>query len=165
MSAARKGGIGTMKVQDIMTRDAEACSASGDLATAAMIMWRNDCGVVPVVEEPHRRVIGLLTDRDICMACATQNRRASEISVGEVITGQVYACAPKDDVKIALRTMAERKVRRLPVIGADGALVGMLSLNDVVLHTQRAGGRVAGAITPADVLDAYQSICEHLQPA
>ncbi len=66
-----------MKVQSIMTRDVEACTAETNLADAAMIMWRNDCGVVPVVEEPDRRVIGLITDRDICMAVATKDRRAS----------------------------------------------------------------------------------------
>jgi CBS domain-containing protein len=154
-----------MKVQEIMTRDVEACTAGSDLAAVAMIMWRNDCGIVPVVEEPDRRVIGLVTDRDICMACATKNRNASEVPVGDVITGRVFSCAAGNDVKTALRTMAEQKVRRLPVIGANGALVGMLSLNDIVLHTQRAGSRVAGAITASDVLNAYQSICEHLQPA
>ena len=164
MAGVRRGN-GTMKVQEIMTRDVEACTAATDLATAAMAMWRNDCGVVPVVEEPHRRVIGLITYRVICMACATKYRPASEIPVGEVMTGKVHSCAAADGVKAALRTMAENKVRRLPVIGANGALVGMLSLNDIVLHTQRAGGRVAGAITPSDVLEAYQSICEHMQPA
>lgn len=154
-----------MKVRDIMTRDVEACSGTTDLATAAMILWRNDCGVVPVVIEPHRKVIGLLTDRDICMACATRNRRPSEITAEEVITGHVYACAEPDDVKAALRTMAEKKVRRLPVVTNHGTLVGMLSLNDVVRHTQLGRGRATEAITPSDVLKAYSSICEHLQPA
>ena len=154
-----------MKVQDIMTRDVEACVETTDLAAAATIMWRNDCGIVPVVEEPDRRVIGLITDRDICMACATRNRPPAEIRVGDVITRQVHGCAAGDDVKTTLRTMADQKVRRLPVIGANGALVGMLSLNDVVLHTQRSGSRVAGAIMASDVLNAYHSICEHLQPA
>ncbi len=153
-----------MKVQSIMTRDVEACTAETNLADAAMIMWRNDCGVVPVVEEPDRRVIGLITDRDICMAVATKDRRASEISVGEVVTCKVHACAISDDVKSALRTMADRKVRRLPVIGKGGALVGMLSLNDVVLHTQ-LHAKGATALTAADVLDTYHSICEHLQTA
>jgi len=154
-----------MKVQEIMTRDVEACSVDSDLATAAAIMWRNDCGVVPVVEEPDRRVIGVITDRDICMACATRDRRPAEIRVAEVMSGQVFSCTPRGEVKTALRTMAEQRVRRLPVIGPRGALVGILSLKDIVLHAQRGGTRTTGAITPADVLDAYRSICEQLQPA
>ena len=153
-----------MKVQSIMTRDVEACTAETDLADAAMIMWRNDCGVVPVIAEPDRKVIGLITDRDICMGIATKNRLASEISVSEVMTGRTYACTVTEDVKSALRTMAERKVRRLPVIGKEGSLVGMLSLNDVILHTQ-LHARSAASLTAADVLEAYHSICEHLQPA
>jgi len=154
-----------MKVRDIMTRDVEACAGTTDLATAAMIMWRNDCGVVPVVIEPHRKVIGLLTDRDICIACATRNRRPEEITAEEVMTGQVHACTEPEDVKSALRTMADKKVRRLPVVTNHGTLVGMLSLNDIVRHTQLGRGRSTDAITPADVLKAYVSICEHLQPA
>jgi CBS domain-containing protein len=153
-----------MKVQSIMTRDVEACTAETSLADAAMIMWRNDCGVVPVIAEPDRKVIGLITDRDICMGIATKNRLASEISVSEVMTGRTYACTVTEDVKSALRTMAERKVRRLPVIGKEGSLVGMLSLNDVVLHTQ-LHARSTASLTPADVLETYHSICEHLQPA
>lgn len=155
-----------MKVQEIMTRDVEACTADTDLAAVATIMWRNDCGVVPVVAEPDRRVIGIITDRDICMACSTRDRRPAEIRAGDVVTGQVHSCTPREDVKTALRTMAEQKVRRLPVIGPRGALLGMLSLNDIVLHAQqRTGARTTGAVTPADVLEAYRSICEHLQPA
>ena len=153
-----------MKVQSIMTRDVEACTAGANLADAAMIMWRNDCGVVPVVEEPHRRVVGLITDRDICMAVATKHRPASEICVGEVMTGNVYSCTLAEDVKGALRTMAEKRVRRLPVIGKEGSLVGMLSLNDVVLHTQ-PHAKGAAALTAAELLETYQSICEHLQTA
>jgi CBS domain-containing protein len=154
-----------MKVREIMTRDVEACTGTTDLGAAAMILWRNDCGIVPVVIEPHRKVIGLLTDRDICMACATRNRRPSEIRAEEVITGHVYACAENDDVKSALRTMGEKKVRRLPVVTNHGTLVGMLSLNDVVRHTQITRGRATETIPPSEVLKAYSSICEHLQPA
>jgi CBS domain-containing protein len=154
-----------MKVQEVMTKDVEACTADSSLAVAAAIMWRNDCGVVPVVEETDRRVIGVITDRDICMACATRDRRPAEIRVGEVITGQVFSCTPRGEVKTALRTMAEQRVRRLPVVGPKGALVGMLSLNDIVLNAPRGGTKTTGAITPADVLEAYRSICERLQPA
>lgn len=154
-----------MKVREIMTRDIEACGGATDLATAAGIMWRNDCGIVPVVDEPDRKVIGLITDRDICMACATRDRRPSEITVGEVITAQIYACAEADDVKSALRTMAERKVRRLPVVTNHGTLVGILSLNDVVRHMPHTRARATEAITPAELLKAYSSICEHMQPA
>ena len=66
-----------MKVREIMTRDVEACAAGTDLAVAAGIMWRNDCGIVPVVEGPNRKVIGLIPDRDICMACSMRKLRPS----------------------------------------------------------------------------------------
>jgi CBS domain-containing protein len=154
-----------MKVREIMTRDVEACTGDADLARAAGIMWRNDCGIIPVVEELNRKVIGLITDRDICMACSTRNLRPSEITVGEVITGEVHACTETDDLKSALRTMAEQKVRRLPVVTNHGTLVGMLSISDVARHTPRTRGRASDAIGPADLVNAYRSICEQLQPA
>src|SRR5512144_872411 len=101
-----------MKVQTIMSRDIEACTTETNLADAAMITWRNDCGVIPVIEEPAREVSVPITDPDICMAVATKHRIAADIAVGEVMTGKVYACTVAEDVKSALRTMAERKVRR-----------------------------------------------------
>jgi CBS domain-containing protein len=82
-------------------------------------MWDYDCGVLPVIDDAER-VMGLITDRDIASAAATNNRPASAITVGEVISGNVYACAEDDDIKAALRTMQQKGVRRLPVVGQDG---------------------------------------------
>ncbi len=126
-----------MKVKDIMTHEVKTCTPEMNLAAAAMIMWDNDCGVVPVVSS-EGKVIGVITDRDICMAGATQNRKTSEVAVREVFTGNLYACAPDDDIRNALKIMSAERVRRLPVINAYGVLEGILSLNDIVLHVQAA---------------------------
>src|SRR5215213_4306396 len=109
-----------MKVQDIMTADVEACGPESDLAEAAAIMWRKDCGSVPVVDA-GRRIVGMITDRDICMAVCTRNKLATEMKVSEVISGKVYACAPTDKVGDALETMQSSQLRRLPVVDADGS--------------------------------------------
>lgn len=147
-----------MKVKDIMSQNTRSCSPEANLAAAATLMWEGDCGVVPVVEEGGR-VKGLLTDRDICIAVATRHRRADEIGVGEVISGQVFSCGPEDDLHTALRTMKERKIRRLPVLGKDGELLGLLSLNDLVLEAKE--GKSRKGIGQEEVLDALKSICEH----
>lgn len=147
-----------MKVQDIMTADVEYCSPGSDLGSAATIMWNRDCGSVPVVDG-ERRVVGMITDRDICMAVATRNRLASEIQISEVISGRVYACSPDDDIKDALETMQSAQLRRLPVVDDDGLLRGILSINDVVLHSAR--GKSKKHVTHRDAMATLKVLSEH----
>lgn len=152
-----------MKVQEVMTGDARTCGPDTNLAAVAMIMWETDCGAVPVLDDAGK-VIGMITDRDICMAAATKNREASRIAVGEVITGDVFSCRPEDDLSDALKTMRNEQVRRLPVIGGDGELCGVLSVNDVLLRAEVAGGKKTQALSYAEAVDTLKSICEHRAP-
>jgi CBS domain-containing protein len=146
-----------MRVREIMNPAVEACGPADNLSTAAGIMWRNDCGVVPVVDEA-RRVTGVITDRDICMAVATRDRLAARITVGELQSGRLHACGPGDDVRAALRVMEENQVRRLPVVDGDGALVGMLSLHDVVRRATPTRGRGGGGISYEDVVGVLTAL-------
>ena len=150
-----------MKVQEIMTSQVQSCRPEDALAAAATIMWDYDCGCVPVVDG-EGRVAGMVTDRDICMAVATRQRTAAEITVGEVISGAVHACAPDDDVKDALALMRKEKLRRLPVLDDDGTLAGILSINDVVLHAEKGPGK--NHVAHKDVMATLKIICEHRAP-
>lgn len=129
-----------MIVEDLMTREVEACRPESSLAEAAAVMWRRDCGVVPVVAEGGG-VVGMITDRDICMALATRREYASDVSVGEVMAGGAVSCTPEDDVQEALEVMRQRQLRRLPVVDSQGRLVGILSIADVLRRTRKGGGR------------------------
>jgi CBS domain-containing protein len=149
-----------MKAEEIMTRDVQCCRPEASLAQAAARMWDYDCGAMPVVDDSNR-VMGMITDRDIAIAAATKGRRATEITVGEVMSGNVYACARDEDVKSALKTMRRERVRRLPVIDADGKLAGILSINDVVLRAEEGKGRQAPEISYEDVVGAFKAVCEH----
>jgi CBS domain-containing protein len=149
-----------MEVRELMTSEAASCTSETSLATAAGLMWEHDCGVLPVVDDV-RKVVGVITDRDICMASAMRGRPASEISVSEVISGEVYACKPETDVREALKTMRLEKVRRLPVIDAEGELQGILSMNDVSLEAQATNGKETAGLSYADVVETYQAICAH----
>lgn len=153
-----------MKIQEVMTRDVEPCRAATDLAAVSMTMWRRDCGIVPVIDDA-RRVVGVVTDRDICMALATRHRRAEDVTAQEVMSSRLISVRPDDDVRLALETMRTQRVRRLPVVDAERCLRGMVSINDVVLHAQPSGGR--GTATPSanDVLMTLQGICQHAVPA
>lgn len=142
-----------MKVQDIMTAQPKTASRSTTLAEAAHLLWSGDCGVLPVVEGD--RLVGIVTDRDLFIALATRNKTASQVTVGDVVNGTVWTCKPGDDVYAALKTMAEHKVRRLPV-SADGKLVGLLSMNDIVL----AAGQ-SKAVKNEEIVDTFKAICGH----
>ena len=147
-----------MKVEQLMTRTVETCRPTDALNAAARIMWEKDCGCVPVVteEEGGARVVGMLTDRDICIGLATRGRTASHVAAREVMSSTLHACFPDDEITMALEMMKTSKVRRLPVIDGDGHLKGILSLNDIVLRS-----RPRAASSPDRVVDALKSICEH----
>jgi CBS domain-containing protein len=122
-----------MLVREIMTQPVIACRATDSLDVAARLMWDHDCGILPVVGDDGV-VVGLVTDRDICMAAYTQGKPLRAIEVMTAMAAQVWSCAPSDPLSDAERTMREKKVRRLPVTDRRGRAVGMLSLNDIVRH-------------------------------
>lgn len=119
-----------MKVEDLMTQDVGACRAYDAADKVAKVMWEQDCGAVPVVDQ-DRRVVAMLTDRDICMAALTQGRALSEIRVSSAMSKNLWACRRDDDLANAEAVMRKHKVRRLPVVDADGKLAGILSLSDL----------------------------------
>jgi len=114
-----------------MRRDVQTCLPETDLSTVAMQMRQSDCGVLPVVASSGE-VLGMITDRDICMAAAIKHCDVASIRVSEVISGNVYACSPDAEIHTAFSVMRQKHVRRLPVVTAEeGKLVGILSINDL----------------------------------
>ena len=149
-----------MKVEDIMTREVQCCGPDTHLATAAKMMWDNDCGALPVLNV-EGRVLGMITDRDICMSVSTKNKPASEITVWETITPKAYTCHPSEDIHTALDIMKRERVHRLPVIDDDGILQGIIALNDIILGAGEAKGRKTSDVSCEDVLRALKAISAH----
>ncbi len=149
-----------MKVQDIMTRDVQCCGPNTNLAEVAKMMWDSDCGVLPVLNV-EGKVLGVITDRDICIATATRNKPAAEITVWETVSGKAHTCRPTDDVHTALDIMKREKVRRLPVVDEDGILQGMLSINDLVLNAEETKGKKAPELSYEDVMRTLKAISAH----
>jgi CBS domain-containing protein len=147
-----------MKVKDIMTTDLKTCTPDTTVAEAAQLMWDGDCGILPVVDEGA--LVGVVTDRDMYIALATQNARASQLRVGAVATTKVTTCAPEDDLRTALEAMKQARVRRLPVVGFGNAVMGILSMNDV-LRAAAAGKGAANDV----IVETLQAICAHHHPA
>lgn len=98
-------------------------------------MWEGNCGFLPVMGNDNK-IVGVITDRDICIAFGTRSRLPGEINVGEVMSRKVFSCSAEDDIHVALRRMQEGQVRRLPVTSQDGSLVGVISLDDILCQAE-----------------------------
>jgi CBS domain-containing protein len=121
-----------MKCKDLMSKDPIACTPADDCERAARLLCDHDFGSLPVVaDEEDRRVVGILTDRDICCRVATSGSLASEVSVRIAMSTDVLVCAADAEADEAIRLMETGRVRRIPVVDGDGNLVGMIAQADV----------------------------------
>jgi predicted transcriptional regulator len=121
-------------------------------------MRKSNFGTLPVVDGGGK-VIGMITDRDNCLAMSQKNQNPSTAKVSEVISGKVYDCAPRDEVKNALKTMRKRKVKRLPVVNGAGTLKGILSFGDILLHARKATAGKSRKPSYKDLARTLQQIC------
>ncbi len=147
-----------MRVREAMTKNVAYCRPETNLAAVSELLWKNNCGALPVVSESGK-LTGVITDRDICIALGTRNVRASEVTAAEVISKRVRTCAPDDELHAAFKTMREEKLRRLPVVGSDGALQGILCFSDIAVSAQHGDGTSWPAISYEDVVNTYRAIC------
>jgi CBS domain-containing protein len=136
-----------MKISRLMHGDVKCCRSEDDLDTAAQLMWDFDIGALPVVDA-ESRVVGMITDRDICMAAYTQGRRLRDLRVTTAMAKKVIACHPEDDVASARTLMADNQIRRLPVIDDAGRLAGILTIEDLA---QGAAEHIDDGVSGEDV--------------
>lgn len=146
-----------MDAQDFMTKNVVTCRVDETLAVAAQRMWEADCGVIPVVDH-NRKVVGILTDRDICMTSWFRGRTLDAISAGEAMSRDVAFVRPTQGIDAVARLMAQMKVRRIPVVDAGETLLGIISISDIAREANRSGTKVERAnVRPIDTLAA---ICQ-----
>ena len=145
-----------MQIKNLMTTDVATCRPETNLAIVAKLMWDKDCGFVPVVDAAGK-VAGVITDRDICIASATRRLLPDQIMAAQAMRRPpIHTIQPEDTIEKALSTMKQFQVRRLPVVAADGTLKGVVSMNDIVLASQRKEGPA-----PAEILSTLSVICAH----
>jgi CBS domain-containing protein len=135
-----------MQVQEIMTTAVQCCTPEDSARKAAELMREADSGVIPVLrsaEDPL--VIGIVTDRDLCMSVIAEGRDPNAVPVSECMTNEVVSCKVEDDVERAADLMAEKQIRRLPVVDDRGAIFGIISLADIA-QSQEDDSEVAGAL-------------------
>lgn len=129
-----------MRVAEIMSRQPVTCAPEDSGAQAARLLWDHDCGALPVVTGDHHRVVGMITDRDLCMAALLQGRRLADIEVASAMSRTVWACHPEDLALPVARLMAVHRVRRVPVVNWADELMGLVSVGDLARVALRGLG-------------------------
>jgi len=119
-----------MNIKEIMSAPAIVCRSSETLNAAAQLMWDCDVGAAPVVSD-EGTIVGMITDRDVCMSAYTQGMSLDCIPVHTAMAKVVFSCRPTDSLDTVERMMVDKRIRRVPVVDAQGRPVGMVSLNDI----------------------------------
>jgi CBS domain-containing protein len=129
-------------VRDVMTPNPECVTERDTVRDAARIMQKNDTGVVPVVE--GRKIIGMITDRDIVVRLIADGKDASRATIRDAMTRQVRSVREDAPVEEVLNLMSDSQVRRVPVVNSSDELVGIVSFGDLATKTGR--GKVGETI-------------------
>ncbi|HXJ13891.1 MAG TPA: CBS domain-containing protein [Candidatus Limnocylindrales bacterium] len=146
-----------MKVKEAMMGTPYHVPLEANLGMATELMWKGNCGFLPVVDA-EKKVCGVITDRDICVALGTRNQTAGQVRVEEVVQRKVYACNPEDDIHVALQTMREGHVRRLPVVDFSGNLTGVVSMDDLLLRAEPDRAGREPELSADEVVRGYRTI-------
>jgi CBS domain-containing protein len=121
-----------MKVQDIMTGEPRCLTPNSSVREAAQLMKEINAGVIPVVEAGSKRLVGVVTDRDIALRVVAEGKGA-DCCISDVMSGGNLATAtPSDDVDRVMETMSREQVRRIPIVDERGSLVGIVAQADIV---------------------------------
>jgi CBS domain-containing protein len=127
----------TMKAQDIMSKNPTCVTPDTPVVEAARLMKDENIGVVPVVESTTtRRLVGVITDRDIAIRAVAEGRDGATTSVGHIMTGNVRTSTPSDTVNDVMDLMGREQVRRIPIVDDRGVLVGIIAQADIVLEAK-----------------------------
>jgi len=146
-----------MRIKEMMISTPYYCHLDTNLGSATELMWVGNCGFLPVMGADDK-VAGVITDRDICIALGTRRCLPGDVTVREVMSNRLFACSPDCSVHAALRIMEEGGVRRLPVIEDDGTLVGVISMDDLLLKAEPAVTGIQSELSTEEVVQAYRAI-------
>ena len=122
-----------MKVNEIMTHNAETISSEDNVVTAAEKMSTLEVGALPVWEGDE--LVGMITDRDITVRATARNLSPSSTLISQIMTPQVFYCFDDDDISEAAKIMEEKTVHRLLVLNSDYEPVGFVSLSDIAVKS------------------------------
>ncbi len=126
------------KCEEVMTRGPVCCLPTTMVEEAAQLMKRENIGPIPVIQdEQTRKLVGIVTDRDLALKIVAEGRDAKSTKVEAVMTRKVVTCRAEDDVQKALDAMAEHQLRRIPVVDKDGRILGIIAQADVATRVNQ----------------------------
>ena len=129
-------GETVMKCKDIMTKDPVCCLPGDTVDQAAQLMKDEDVGPVPVVaDQQTKRLLGIVTDRDLAVKVVAEARQVSAVPVEEVMTRNPVTCHANDDLQDAIDAMEKHQVRRIPVVDDDNRIIGIIAQADIATRT------------------------------
>ena len=137
MAQNQKSGPGSRHIRDVMTPDPECVSEKDSIRDVARIMKDADTGVVPVVD--GKKIIGLITDRDIIVRGLAEGKNLENVRVNELMTKSIRSVREDSSVDEALELMGSAEIRRVPVVNQNDELVGIVSLGDIASQANRDG--------------------------
>lgn len=147
-----------MKISSLIQRSVTSCTVHDHLDRVAQLMWDHDIGCLPVIDT-QGHIVGMVTDRDACMAAYTQDAPLRAIPVVNAMAKQVFSCKEDDEVGAVERTMSQHQIHRMPVIDDQGHPIGIVSLNDIAraasagkLPANEVASTLAAVSTPRSVL-------------
>jgi CBS domain-containing protein len=141
-----------MRVEHVMSKRVWTCRPDEPLWSAAKLMWDHDIGAVPVMGADEK-VIGVVTDRDLCMAAYFAGKPLAEIPVEHAMSRTVHSVEPAGTLEATAELMRSQQIRRIPVIAGE-KLVGLVSLGDIARASR------AGHVAPGDVAQTLAAIAE-----
>ena len=143
--------------QEILTENPVCCLASDKVYEIAQRMQTEDVGALPVVKNHEtRKLIGIVTDRDLAVRVVGASRDATNTQVGDVMTPNPVVCHPLDDLDTTLEVMASHQIRRIPVVDKDGQVVGIIAQADIAIRLDNHDrvGQMIGEISRPDTVPA-----------
>ena len=147
-----------MNVRELMTPDPEVCIPQDTLDVVGKIMRGRRCGFVPVVDsQATKRVVGVLTDRDIALYLTQTDARATRVKVETCMTKEPHTVAPEAELEEAARVMEQSAVHRLPVV-EEGRLVGILSLKDIARAARKEWAGTGPRRAEQQMVDILEAI-------
>jgi len=144
-----RGTVDVRPIREVMTPSPRTVTPDASLSDAARVMAEDDIGDVLVADSKTKRLVGIVTDRDIAIRAVAESRDADATKVKDVVSGQVVSAAPGDTVQETLELMKGLNVRRLPVV-ESGRAVGVVSLGDLSLETDVGSALADISTAPPD---------------
>lgn len=147
-----------MQIREFMSTRIGMCGLESSCATAGGVMRRRQCEFLAVVDGPKtRRIIGMVTDRDIMLHLAQSCSSASEAAVKDCMTGTPTMISGEADLDVAVRVMKKEALYQLPVV-EEGRLVGVLSLENIAMAVRRQWAYVGSHVTEENVTEILEAI-------